>query len=51
MWLLLWTCRHDEAAAHYVDMIDQTTLGHRFLMSEFGAVPKVGWQIGTLPLC
>jgi alpha-mannosidase len=38
-------CMHDEAAAHYVDMIDQTTLGHRFLKQQFGAVPTVGWQI------
>ena len=38
-------CRHDEAATHYVDMIDQTTLGHRFLKSTFGAVPTAGWQI------
>jgi hypothetical protein len=38
-------CMHDEAGTHYVAMIDQTTLGHRFLKQEFGAVPKVGWQI------
>jgi alpha-mannosidase len=38
-------CMHDEAAAHYIDMVDQTTLGHRFLMDEFGYVPKVGWQL------
>ena len=40
-------CMHDEAAAHYVDMIDQTTLGHRFIVEEFGqsAVPTIGWQI------
>jgi len=25
---------HDEAAPHYIDMIDQTALGHRFLASE-----------------
>ena len=37
---------HDEAAAHYVDMIDQTTLGHKFIMDEFGpdAAPTIGWQ-------
>ena len=28
-----------------MDMIDQTTLGHTFLMQEFGAVPRIGWQI------
>ena len=26
-------------------MIDQTTLGHRFLNEEFGYKPNVGWQI------
>ena len=36
---------HDEAGAHYVSMIDQTTLGHRFLVEEFGYTPRVGWQI------
>ena len=41
---------HDEATTHYVDMVDQTTLGHRFILQEFGeqANPKVGWQIGQL---
>jgi len=40
-------CMHDEAAAHFVDMIDQTTLGHKFIVEEFGqsAVPSIGWQI------
>jgi alpha-mannosidase len=40
-------CMHDEAAAHYIDMIDQTTLGHKFIVEEFGAsaVPTIGWQI------
>ena len=27
---------HDEAAAHYVAMLDQTTLGHRLIREEFG---------------
>lgn len=36
---------HDEAATHYIDMIDQTTLGHRFLASEFGITPRIAWQI------
>lgn len=26
-------------------MIDQTTVGHRLLLEEFGAIPRVGWQI------
>lgn len=38
-------CMHDEASTYYVDMIDQTTLGHRFIKKEFGKVPRVGWQI------
>ncbi|KAG0615017.1 hypothetical protein M758_5G008500 [Ceratodon purpureus] len=38
-------CMHDEAATHYVDMVDQTTLGHRFIMDQFGKVPRIGWQI------
>jgi len=39
-------CMHDEAAAHYVDMVDQTTLGHRFIYDEFdGYAPTTGWQL------
>ncbi|KAF6169447.1 hypothetical protein GIB67_021450 [Kingdonia uniflora] len=38
-------CIHDEAAPHYIDMIDQTTLGHRFIKREFGQTPRIGWQI------
>ena len=40
-------CMHDEAAAHYIDMVDQTTLGHKFIVEEFGVekVPTIGWQI------
>ncbi|XP_074275155.1 putative alpha-mannosidase At5g13980 [Silene latifolia] len=36
---------HDEATPHYIDMIDQTTLGHQFLKKEFGVIPRIGWQI------
>ena len=38
---------HDEAAAHYVDMVDQTTLGHGFIADQFGptAVPTTTWQL------
>nr|KYP55020.1 Lysosomal alpha-mannosidase [Cajanus cajan] len=38
-------CMHDEAATHYIDMIDQTTLGHRFIKEQFDKTPRVGWQI------
>ncbi|KAF9604862.1 hypothetical protein IFM89_011144 [Coptis chinensis] len=38
-------CMHDEASPHYIDMIDQTTLGHRFIKKEFGQTPRIGWQI------
>ena len=40
-------CMHDEATTYYTDMIDQTTLGHKFIQQEFGdaALPTVGWQI------
>ena len=36
---------HDEATPYYTDMIDQTTLGHRFLAEELDVVPRIGWQI------
>lgn len=38
-------CMHDEASTHYMGMVDQTTLGHEFLLDELGYVPKVGWQL------
>ncbi|XP_056689523.1 alpha-mannosidase At3g26720 isoform X2 [Spinacia oleracea] len=38
-------CMHDEATTHYIDLIDQTTLGHQFIKNEFGQMPRVGWQI------
>lgn len=36
---------HDEATTHYIDMIDQTTLGHRFIKEQFNKTPLAGWQI------
>eukprot|EP00439_Symbiodinium_sp_Y106_P067344 s1564_g11.t1 len=42
-------CMHDEAATHFLDMIDQTTLGHKFLMDELGAAPRnPGYQEDAL---
>ncbi|KAK1303873.1 hypothetical protein QJS10_CPB11g01988 [Acorus calamus] len=38
-------CMHDEATTHYIDMIDQTTLGHRLIKTQFNQVPRIGWQI------
>ncbi|KAJ8771037.1 hypothetical protein K2173_023362 [Erythroxylum novogranatense] len=38
-------CMHDEAAAHYIDMIDQTTLGHLAIKEQFNKTPRSGWQI------
>ncbi|CAM6125814.1 unnamed protein product [Calypogeia fissa] len=38
-------CMHDEATTHYIDTIDQTTLGHRYIKKQFNKVPRVGWQI------
>ncbi|KAF7801853.1 alpha-mannosidase [Senna tora] len=38
-------CMHDEATPHYIDLIDQTTLGHQFIKNEFSKIPRVGWQI------
>ncbi|XP_022132720.1 alpha-mannosidase-like [Momordica charantia] len=38
-------CMHDEATTHYIDMIDQTTLGHSMIKKEFNKVPRAGWQI------
>ncbi|KAJ7944151.1 Alpha-mannosidase [Quillaja saponaria] len=38
-------CMHDEATCHYIDMIDQTTLGHRFIKEQFNKIPRAGWQI------
>lgn len=36
---------HDEAATHYIDMIDQTTLGHKYIKDQFNVTPRIGWQI------
>ncbi|WZZ12696.1 hypothetical protein YC2023_105785 [Brassica napus] len=36
---------NDEATCHYIDMIDQMTLGHRFIMQTFNIIPRAAWQI------
>ncbi|OVA19618.1 Glycoside hydrolase family 38 [Macleaya cordata] len=38
-------CMHDEATTHYIDMIDQTTLGHQMIKQQFNKTPRSGWQI------
>ncbi|KAF2291944.1 hypothetical protein GH714_042286 [Hevea brasiliensis] len=38
-------CMHDEATCHYIDMIDQTTLGHHAIKQQFNKTPLAGWQI------
>lgn len=36
---------HDEAIAHYEDIVTNMKVGHDFLIAEFGATPRIGWQI------
>ncbi|GBG29934.1 Alpha-mannosidase [Hondaea fermentalgiana] len=40
-------CMHDEAAPLALEMIDQTTRGHQFILKIFGpdAAPSVTWQV------
>lgn len=37
--------QHDEANSHYSGMVDQMSLGMRFLQQEFGRAPTVAWQL------
>jgi len=34
---------HDEACAHYEDMINNMMAGHEFALKEFGVAPRMGW--------
>ncbi|CAD8127927.1 unnamed protein product [Paramecium sonneborni] len=38
-------CMNDEATAYYEDIIDQMTLGHKFLLKHFNYIPSIGWQV------
>ncbi|KAK8811390.1 hypothetical protein WA158_003124 [Blastocystis sp. Blastoise] len=38
-------CMTDEAGAHYEDIINEMTLGHKYIYDEFGIRPTVGWHI------
>ena len=38
-------CMNDEAAPYYEDVIDQMTIGHKFLKEEFNFIPEIGWHI------
>jgi len=38
-------CMNDEATVYYEDAIDQMSLGHQFLLSEFGVIPDIAWHI------
>ena len=36
---------HDEANAHYEDMINNMMIGHQFLLNELWARPRIGWHV------
>lgn len=36
---------NDEATPYYEDIIDQMTLGHKFLLDTFNYIPNIGWQV------
>ncbi|CAK92228.1 unnamed protein product (macronuclear) [Paramecium tetraurelia] len=38
-------CMNDEATSYYEDIIDQMTLGHKFLLQNFNYTPSIGWQV------
>jgi hypothetical protein len=39
--------QHDKATSHDSGMVDQMSLGMRFLQAEFGQTPKIAWQVRT----
>lgn len=43
----IYRCMNDEATTYYNDIIDQQTLGLKFILEEFGecARPRSAWQI------
>ena len=36
---------NDEASTHYNAIIDQMSIGLRFIANNFGVYPTVGWHI------
>ena len=38
-------CMSDEANPYYEDIIDQMTIGFRWIKDTFGVVPTIGWHI------
>lgn len=42
---------HDEANPIYVDMIDNTASGHRWLLDTFNVTPRTTWQVRCIRCC
>ena len=38
-------CMNDEATTHFEDIIDQMTLGHKFLKDVFNITVSIGWHL------
>lgn len=38
-------CMNDEANTNYVAEINQMTLGHQFILDNFGVRPKIAWHV------
>lgn len=36
---------NDEATPYYEDIIDQMTVGHKYLLDNFNVIPHIGWQV------